>query len=221
VAGRPVSVSVLATDRLAHPALRYTASGLPAGLAIDRVTGLIGGRPGLPGSAPGAHGGRNGGDLDAAHEVTVTVRDRGGRAASTRFRLTVTRAGEPGCTGIEQAVDPGSEVPTDAKGAYPGWWTQSAPGVITRSTEHTAHSGHGYAWLGHSAGADDALSQGIETTPGYTHASFSFWLHVSPANASVDPGHADTLTLELDDQYSGRRDASTAFLVDDTSFRLN
>jgi hypothetical protein len=27
---------------------------------------------------------------------------------------------------------------------------------------------------------------------------------VSSANASVDPQHADTLTLELDDQYSGK-----------------
>ncbi|WP_236652357.1 Ig domain-containing protein, partial [Streptacidiphilus neutrinimicus] len=249
-AGRPLSVPVLATDRLGRPAVRYSASGLPRGLVIDQATGRIHGRS----SALGGH------------DVRVTVRDRAGDTASTRFRLTVTRTGEPGCRGIEQVVDPGFEVPTDAKGAYPGWWTQSAPGVITQSTAYAPHSGKGYAWLGHGASADDTLSQGIETTPGYTRASFSFWLHVAPTGAAAGPPSAATLTLELDDQYSGRRiavlhtwtdrdatagyvpvhvdltplvaaefgstvivkftahesgDATTAFLVDDTSFRLN
>lgn len=189
VAGRPVSVPVLATDRRSRPALRYTAAGLPRGLAVDPATGRIHGRSGKLG----------------AHDVTVTVRDRAGDTASTRFWLTVTRTGEAGCAGIEQVVDPGFEVPVGADGSYPGWWTQSAPGVITRSAVHAAHSGRGYAWLGHSATADDTVSQAVETTPGYTRATFSFWLHVDSTNTAVDAAQQDTLTLELDDQYSGRR----------------
>ncbi|PYC68191.1 hypothetical protein C7C46_29260 [Streptomyces tateyamensis] len=75
--------------------------------------------------------------------------------------------------------------------------------MITQSTAHQPHSGAGYAWLGHAAGTDDSLSQSTETTPGYTRASLSFWLHVDSAAAAAGPG--DTLTLELDDQYSGQQ----------------
>jgi hypothetical protein len=243
---RPVSVPVIATDRLSK-ALRYSATGLPRGLSIDARTGLIHGRS----------------DQRGTRTVTVTVQDKAGNRAATHFRLGILHSAEYGCQGIEQIVDPGFEVPTDAKGNYPGWWTQSAPGIITQSTTHTARSGKGYAWLGHTATQDDTLSQSVETTPGYTRARFSFWLHVDSTNASAQP--QDTLTLELDDQYSGKRiavlhtwsnhdatagyvpvsidltpyvasefgstvivkftahetgSAATAFLLDDTSFRL-
>ncbi len=245
--GRQISVPVIATGR-ASKALRYSASGLPRGVAIDPRTGVIRGRSEQSGS----------------RLVTVTARDSAGNRASAHFRFGIARSGPYGCRGIEQIVDPGFEVPTDAKGAYPGWWTQSSPGIITRSTAHAARSGKGYAWLGHSTTADDSLSQGVETTPGYTRASLSFWLHVDSANRSTQP--QDTLSLELDDQYSGQRiavlhtwsnldattgyvpvrvdltpyvaaefgstvivrftshetgsAAATAFLLDDTSFRL-
>ncbi|MEU1628027.1 Ig domain-containing protein [Streptomyces sp. NPDC020096] len=243
---RPVSVPVIATDR-ASKALRYSATGLPRGLSIDPRTGLIHGRS----------------DQRGTRTVTVTVHDRAGNQASTHFRLGILHDAAYGCRGIEQIVDPGFEVPTDAKGNYPGWWTQSSPGTITQSTAHASHSGKGYAWLGHNATQDDTLSQAVETTPGYTRAHLSFWLHVESTNASPQP--QDTLTLELDDQYSGKRitvlrtwsnldaasgyvpvgidltpyvapefgstvivkftshetgNAATAFLLDDTSFRL-
>ncbi|WP_370123428.1 Ig domain-containing protein [Streptacidiphilus sp. MAP12-33] len=186
--GQAVSVPVLATDRIGRPGLRYRAQGLPRGLVVDATTGRVSGRSSALGT----------------HLVTVTVRDRAGDTASTRVRLTVARDGATGCAGIEQAVDPGFEVPTDAKGNYPGWWSQSAPGIITQATTYAPRSGKGYAWLGHSAAADDTLSQGIETTPGYTRASFSFWLHVASTNTAGAIQQRDTLTLELDDQYSGR-----------------
>ncbi|WP_269857540.1 Ig domain-containing protein [Streptomyces sp. RPT161] len=243
---RPVSVPVIATDRLSK-ALRYSATGLPRGLSIDARTGLIHGRSNQRGT----------------RAVAVTVRDKAGNRAAAHFRLGILPSAEYGCQGIEQIVDPGFEVAADAKGNYPGWWAQSAPGIITQSTAHAAHSGKGYAWLGHSATQDDTLSQSVETTPGYTKASFSFWLHVDSTNTSAQS--QGTLTLELDDQYSGKRiavlhtwsnldatsgyvpvsvdltpyvapefgstvivkftshetgNAATAFLLDDTSFRL-
>ncbi|MFE0463289.1 Ig domain-containing protein [Kitasatospora sp. NPDC058965] len=178
----PVIASSTASDRL-----EYRATGLPRGLHIDRRTGVIRGRT----------------DQLGYHDVTVTVRDGAGNQAATRFWYGFYGYGEYGCLGIEQFVDPGFEVPLDKKGNYPGWWGPSGPGVITQSTAHQPRSGAGYAWLGHSAATDDSLAQGVETTPGYTRASLSFWLHVDSANTA--PDNRDTLTLELDDQYSGRQ----------------
>ncbi|MEZ0089756.1 Ig domain-containing protein [Streptacidiphilus sp. EB129] len=185
--GGEVSVPVIASDTASNRrSLTYSATGLPRGMTIDRRTGVIHGRTGQRGY----------------RSVTVTVRDGAGNRASTQFWLGGFSTGQYGCLGIEQIVDPGFEVPTDAKGNYPGWWSQSSPGIITQSTAHAARSGQGYAWLGHSAATDDSLSQGVETTPGYTHASLSFWLHVDSTNTSAQS--PDTLTLELDDQYSGK-----------------
>ncbi|MFI9724039.1 Ig domain-containing protein [Streptomyces sp. NPDC052396] len=184
--GRTLSVPVIVTDR-ASQSLRYAARGLPRGLSINPRTGVIHGRS-------GRHGTRT---------VRVSVLDGAGNHASTSFRLGLLDHGPYGCRGVEQIVDPGFEVPLNAKGNYPGWWAQSSPGLITRSAEHAPRSGQGYAWLGHSAAQEDTLSQAVETTPGYTRAHFSFWLHIASANTSRQP--QDTLTLELDDQYSGKR----------------
>ncbi|GAA2153598.1 hypothetical protein GCM10009760_51500 [Kitasatospora kazusensis] len=184
--GKPVELPVIASDS-ASAKLRYSAAGLPRGLAVDPRTGVIRGRTKDTGY----------------HDVTVTVRDGAGNQASTRFWYGFFATGEYGCLGIEQIVDPGFEVPVDAKGNYPGWWSPSGPGIITQSTAHQPRTGAGYAWLGHSAAQDDSLSQGVETTPGYTRASLSFWLHVASGNTA--PAAQDTLALELDDQYSGKR----------------
>ncbi|MDH6132077.1 hypothetical protein P3T37_001462 [Kitasatospora sp. MAA4] len=184
--GQQVSVPVVATDQSARR-LTYRATGLPHGLSIDPHTGVIHGRTQDRGY----------------HDVSVTVRDDAGHQAGTRFWYGFFTSGEYGCLGIEQIVDPGFEVPADAKGNYPGWWSQSSPGIITQSAAHQPHSGAGYAWLGHSAAQDDSLSQGVETTPGYTRASLSFWLHVDSANTAATA--QDNLTLELDDQYSGKQ----------------
>ncbi|MGF1431756.1 putative Ig domain-containing protein [Kitasatospora sp. LaBMicrA B282] len=245
--GQRVDVPVIASDT-ASTKLHYRADGLPHGLSIDPHTGVIRGHTK---------------DL-GYHDVTVTVRDDQGNQASTHFWYGFFTTGEYGCLGIEQIVDPGFEVPADAKGNYPGWWTQSSPGIITQSTAHQPHSGQGYAWLGHSAATDDSLSQGVETTPGYTRANLSFWLHVDSTNTAAQA--QDTLSLELDDQYSGKQiavlktwsnldatsgyvpvsidltpyvaaefgstvivkftshetgSAQTAFLIDDSSFRLS
>ncbi|GAA1934980.1 putative Ig domain-containing protein [Kitasatospora viridis] len=183
-----VSVPVIASDTDSKH-LRYSATGLPSGLRMDAGSGVIKGRTR---------------DL-GYHDVTVTVRDDKGNQASTHFWYGFFTTGQYGCLGIEQIVDPGFEVPADAKGNYPGWWSQSSPGIITQSTAHQPHSGAGYAWLGHSAAQDDSLSQGVETTPGYTRASLSFWLHVDSTNTNTAPTAQDSLTLELDDQYSGKQ----------------
>ena len=60
--------------------LAFTATGLPAGLAIDSVTGLITGTIDRAASQP------NGG----VYSVTVTATDAGGQASSQTFSWTVT-----------------------------------------------------------------------------------------------------------------------------------
>ncbi|MGH2867745.1 MAG: Ig domain-containing protein, partial [Solirubrobacteraceae bacterium] len=56
--------------------LAYTATGLPAGVGIDRHTGVISGRPQAPGS----------------RTVRVRVTDRRGRATTLTFRWTIRPA---------------------------------------------------------------------------------------------------------------------------------
>ena len=61
-------------------ALTYTAAGLPAGLTIDPVTGVVSGR--LDRSASQPNGGR--------YIVSVTARDPSGATATQQFAFTVT-----------------------------------------------------------------------------------------------------------------------------------
>ncbi|HSC14864.1 MAG TPA: putative Ig domain-containing protein [Gammaproteobacteria bacterium] len=72
VAGEPVSLQITATDGDSDP-LTYSASALPAGLAIGMGTGLIGGTPTAPGTG----------------QATITVSD-GQETDSTTFNWSVT-----------------------------------------------------------------------------------------------------------------------------------
>jgi hypothetical protein len=72
IAGAPVSVRATATDS-GGAALSFSATGLPAGLAIDSGSGLITGTPRLPGPS----------------HVTVTARDQYGNVGSAGFTWTV------------------------------------------------------------------------------------------------------------------------------------
>jgi Ca2+-binding RTX toxin-like protein len=93
-----ISLGSLFTD-VDGDVLSFSASGLPAGLAINSQTGVI------SGTAPNAAG---------THHITVTGTDSGGLAASVAFDLTVasgpyfvTRSGTPlpGVTTQDLVVD--------------------------------------------------------------------------------------------------------------------
>ncbi|MEE1754458.1 M4 family metallopeptidase [Streptomyces sp. SP18CS02] len=72
VLGKPVGLQVRAASTNAGP-LVHTAAGLPAGLSIDRSTGLISGTP----------------TAEATNQVTVKVTDAAGAMAETRLTWRV------------------------------------------------------------------------------------------------------------------------------------
>jgi hypothetical protein len=69
-------VSVQMTITKAVGAVRWTATGLPAGVSIDANTGLVSGRPTDTTGAP-------------VYQVTVTATDAPGRSKSVAFRWTI------------------------------------------------------------------------------------------------------------------------------------
>ena len=83
------TVSIATADAFADAdddTLRYTAEGLPDGLAIDAVTGVIAGRL----TSDASQGGPNG---DGRYQVAVTATDASGEAVSQT--LTVAAANRP------------------------------------------------------------------------------------------------------------------------------
>lgn len=77
------------------PPYTFSATGLPAGLAISASTGTISGAPSGSGTAT----------------VSVTVTDHAGVSASTSFTLTATLPSTPpvSFTGVSTTVNPGSQ----------------------------------------------------------------------------------------------------------------
>jgi hypothetical protein len=72
--GTAASLQVQATDSAAGQTLSYSATGLPAGLAISASTGLISGTP----------------TAAASNTVTVTVRDATGAAGAASFAWNIS-----------------------------------------------------------------------------------------------------------------------------------
>ncbi|MGH3417743.1 MAG: glycoside hydrolase family 3 C-terminal domain-containing protein, partial [Actinocrinis sp.] len=77
VAGVAANVPISASDGTSGQTLTYSATGLPAGVSINAVTGAITGTPNAAGTST----------------VAVTARDGSGALASTSFSWTVTPAG--------------------------------------------------------------------------------------------------------------------------------
>ncbi|MCC3770306.1 putative Ig domain-containing protein [Streptomyces sp. UNOC14_S4] len=152
--GSAVSLAIKATDSDTTQKLAYSATGLPAGLAIDVATGVISGKPTTPGTS----------------SVTVTAQDATKASGSASFSWTVTAAGG-GCTPAQLLGNPGFETGTAAP------WTASS-GVIDNSASQPAHSGSWKAWLdGYGTTHTDTLAQTV-TVPAGCHATLSFWLHI-------------------------------------------
>ncbi|MDH6575473.1 Ig domain-containing protein [Kitasatospora sp. MAP5-34] len=183
--GRPIDNAILASDS-ASRAITYSAKGLPAGLTINPATGHITGSTNVSGW----------------QGVTVTASDDKGNSQSQTFWYGFWAGGQMGCAPIEQLTDPGFENGTSDHGA----WNASGYNIITPSSAHEPHSGNSYAWLGQNTTTDDSITQWVETTPGYSKEFFSFWLNIT--GTAPRTSAADTLSLELYDQYSGNQIAT-------------
>ncbi len=78
--GTAASVQIHATDSASGQTLTYSATGLPAGLAINSGSGLVSGTPTTAGTS----------------SVTVTVRDTTGASGTAAFTWTVASSGGGG-----------------------------------------------------------------------------------------------------------------------------
>jgi len=187
--GAAVSIPAVAADSTGS-AVTYSATGLPAGLAINPSTGVISGT--TDASANGYS------------QITVNARDGSGQTATTSFWEGLFAGGQHGCAAVQQLIDPGFEngsadvdhtVMTDS-------WSPSQYNIITPSSLHSPHSGSWYAWLGQDTGNADSITQYLDTYPGYSSANFSFYLDTESSNTTSDT--PDTLSLIAIDQYTGQ-----------------
>ncbi len=148
----------------------WTASGLPAGLAINS-SGLISGTP----------------STAATYSVTATATDSSGATGSTTFSWTINPTGGGGCSG-QKLGNPGFE-----SGTSP--WTASS-GIITTSADgETPHAGSYLAYLdGYGSTHTDTLSQSV-SIPAGCHASLTYYLHIDTAETTTSTAY-DKLTVK-------------------------
>jgi hypothetical protein len=170
--GTAASVQISASDT-AGGTLTYSASGLPAGLSINRSTGLISGTPTTVGTST----------------VTVTATDSTGPTGSTSFHWTITPSGGGGCTAGQLLGNPGFET-----GSAAPWSTGS--GVINNSSSEPPRSGSYNAWLdGYGSTRADTLSQQVTLPSGCATYALSYWLHIDTAEPTTTA--YDTLILQI------------------------
>ncbi|MEV7937658.1 putative Ig domain-containing protein [Kitasatospora sp. NPDC088264] len=208
--------------------LSYSATGLPAGLAINASTGAITGTATTAGSS----------------NVTVTVKDSAGKSGTASFTWTVTGGGGGTCTPAQLLGNAGFETGSAAP------WTTSS-GVVDNSSSQAAHGGSWKSWLnGYGSSHTDTLAQTV-TIPAGCKATLSFWLHIDTAesgstaydklavsvngttlktysNADAAAGYQQR-TFDLSSyagqsvtlKFTGTEDASlqTSFVIDDTSIQ--
>ncbi|MFJ8627147.1 M4 family metallopeptidase [Kitasatospora sp. NPDC093550] len=168
--GTAVNLAIKASGGTAP--LSYSATGLPAGLAINASTGAITGTPTTAGTS----------------NVTVTVKDSAGKSGTTSFTWTVTSGGGGSCTPAQLLGNAGFETGS----ASP--WT-STSGVVDNSASQAAHGGSWKAWLdGYGSSHTDTLSQTV-SIPAGCKATLSFWLHVDTAETGTTA--YDKLTVSV------------------------
>jgi hypothetical protein len=172
-AGTAASLQINASDSASGQTLTYTATGLPAGLAINKDTGLITGTPTTAGTGT----------------VTVTAKDTTNASGSTSFSWTVNPSGGSCSAPGQKLGNPGFESGNTV-------WSATS-GVIGQhgSSGEPAHSGTWDAWLdGYGTTHTDTLSQSVTIPPG-CHASLSFYLHIDTAETSTTTDY-DKLTVK-------------------------
>jgi hypothetical protein len=207
--GVTASVQVQATDSASGAALSYSASGLPAGLAIDPASGLISGVPTRAGSST----------------ATVTASDTGGAARSVSFAWTVatrTTSTSVACspstltvgatttctatvsdTGAGGVSSPSGAVTiaSNVYGQFPGgaWCAlaQASPGTATCSVSY-APASSGLQWIsGAYAGDAQHGSSSASASLGVTVATISPPIQATPsrppATAAPAPARAPGL----------------------------
>ena len=171
--GTAASLQISASDS-AGGTLSYAATGLPAGLSINRTTGLISGTPTTTGTS----------------NVTVTATDSTGPSGSAQFTWTIASAGGGGCTATQLLGNPGFET-----GSLTPWAGTS--GVVSNNSSEPPHSGTWDAWLdGYGSTHTDTLSQAVTLPTGCSGYTASFWLHVDTAETSTTTAY-DTLRVQL------------------------
>lgn len=100
--GKAVSLQVAGTDAGSGTTLMYSATGLPAGLAMSS-TGAITGTPTTPGTST----------------VTVTASDQFTNAGSVQFSWTIVTPSPPAATGgSKKTVTPGPPAATGSLGGF-------------------------------------------------------------------------------------------------------
>jgi len=165
------TLQISATDS-AGKALTYSATGLPAGLAIS-TSGAVTGTPSTAGT----------------YTVTVTA-SSGTASGSTSFTWTVNSSGGGGCSATQLLGNAGFESGTAAP------WTTTA-GVVNNSSSEPAHSGGWDAWMdGYGTTHTDTVSQGVTIPATCKNANFSFWLHIDTSETTTTTAF-DTLKVQV------------------------
>ena len=169
--GTAASLQIKATDSASGQTLTYSATGLPAGLSINSITGLISGTPTTAGSS----------------SVTVTAKDTTGASGSASFTWTINSSSS-GCTAQQLLGNPGFET------GYISPWT-STPDVLANTSEGVpAQAGRWLAWLdGYSEAHTDTLAQTVTIPATCVSAVFTYWVEVNSTTTNT----ANKLVLDI------------------------
>ncbi|WUS68987.1 M4 family metallopeptidase [Kitasatospora sp. NBC_01246] len=171
-------------------ALAYSATGLPAGLTINAVTGRITGTP----------------TAQAESTVTLTVKDSTGALDVVSFLWTTYTLGQ--CATSQRLANPGFE-------SGPTAWFASGARVIDSTNPYTApRSGSWKAFLdGYGSTHTDTLSQTVYI-PWGCRATLGFWVDITTDEGTRSIPY-DKLTVQAGDTvlatYSNL-DATTGYV---------
>jgi hypothetical protein len=158
--GTPKSVQLQGTSSGAGQTLTWSATGLPAGLALNTTTGLVSGTPTAAGT----------------FATTVTAKDTTGASGSASFSWTVAAA-PTACTG-QKLGNPGFETGTAAP------WTASNASIVSNSTSRPARTGSWKAWLGgNGRSVTETVTQQV-AVPSGCKATLKFWLAIDSAEGT-------------------------------------